>query len=59
MRAQQVVYGSVVLLSVASLILSSPLAAPLPEPDPSLSISVQLDGQTFIDKVCWFVLCQI
>ena len=39
-----------VVLAKAAAVFSSPLAA-AEEPDPSLAFSVQVDGQTFINKV--------
>ncbi len=40
----------VVLIGLTSRALCSPVSAPN-EPNPSLAISVQLDGRTFVNKV--------
>lgn len=44
------VQGIVAFLGLASRILCSPVSEPN-EPDPSLAVSVQLAGRTFINKV--------
>ena len=38
------------LLFLAGIVASSPVATPS-EPDPSQAVSVELNGQTFINKV--------